>query len=261
MKPCEAVTKDNMNVILNDMAKQFRKKAGRNASAEIILIGGASVLANYDFRESTMDIDAFGRIPSMLKDIARETGDKYNLENGWFNSDFMKTESYSPQLVQYSKYYRTFANVMEVRTINSEHLIAMKLKSNRDYRSDQSDIAGILLSHESKNDPITFERIDKAVSDLYGGWQNMPEHAKDNIQATLDRKNYESEYQRIRSEEKENAKTLITFEQDYPNVLSGDNIKDILSSLKKKSRGEIVEEKSRHITANSDPSETYVPKP
>ncbi|MCD7885422.1 MAG: DUF6036 family nucleotidyltransferase [Lachnospiraceae bacterium] len=234
MNRSETITKEKLQLILNDMAKQLKRTAGRHASAEIVLVGGASVLANYSFRESTMDIDAFGRIPSVLKDIALGIGDKYNLENGWFNSDFMRTKSYSPKLLEYSKYYRTFANVLEVRTINSEYLIAMKLKSNRDYKSDQSDIVGILLSHEEKKDSITLERIDKAVNVLYDGWKNMPESAEDYIRSMLEKKDYKNEFQRIRLEEQENAKSLKTFEKQYPDALNGENIKDVLAMLKKK---------------------------
>ena len=40
-----------------------------------------------------------------------------------------KTDSYSPKLIEFSCYYRTFANVVTVRTIEAEYLIAMKLRA------------------------------------------------------------------------------------------------------------------------------------
>ena len=50
-------TKDNLDFYLKELAKEYKKQA-RGMDAELILIGGASVLINYGFREMTTDIDA-----------------------------------------------------------------------------------------------------------------------------------------------------------------------------------------------------------
>ena len=50
-------TKDNLDICLRKLAKEFRKLNGTKTPAEIILIGSASVLINYNFRDSTYDID------------------------------------------------------------------------------------------------------------------------------------------------------------------------------------------------------------
>lgn len=44
-------TKENLDSYLKDLAKEFRKKNGTKMPAEIILVGGASILINYGFRE------------------------------------------------------------------------------------------------------------------------------------------------------------------------------------------------------------------
>ena len=44
------ITKDNLDELLREIAKEYRKRAGKNMPAEIILVGGASVLINYGFR-------------------------------------------------------------------------------------------------------------------------------------------------------------------------------------------------------------------
>ena len=49
-------TKDNIDTYLKELAKEYRKLVGKNVPAEIILIGGASVLVNYGFRDMTTDI-------------------------------------------------------------------------------------------------------------------------------------------------------------------------------------------------------------
>ena len=46
-------TKENLDNYLKELAKEFRKLNGNKMPAEIILIGGASVLINYGFREMT----------------------------------------------------------------------------------------------------------------------------------------------------------------------------------------------------------------
>ena len=43
-------TKDNLDMYLKELAKEFRKLNGNKIPAEIILIGGAAILANYGFR-------------------------------------------------------------------------------------------------------------------------------------------------------------------------------------------------------------------
>ena len=137
-------TKENLDTMLKELAKEFKKRNGTAIPAEIILIGGAAVLAGYGFREMTTDVDAVIHASSAMKEAAGRVGDKYNLPHGWLNSDFMRTESYSPKLEQFSVYYKTFSNVLQVRTVSAEYLIAMKLRSGRKYKNDLSDIIGIL---------------------------------------------------------------------------------------------------------------------
>lgn len=137
-------TKDNLDIYLKELAKAFRKFNGKSMPAEIILIGGAAILTNYGFREMTTDVDAIIHASSSMKDAINYVRDKYNLPNDWLNADFMRTSSYSPKLNEFSTYYRTFSNVLTVRTISAEYLIAMKLRSGRKYKNDLSDIIGIL---------------------------------------------------------------------------------------------------------------------
>lgn len=51
-------TKENIDTYLKEIAKEYRKQIGKKMPAELILIGGASVLINYGFRDMTTDIDA-----------------------------------------------------------------------------------------------------------------------------------------------------------------------------------------------------------
>ena len=144
-----SLNKDNLDNCLKELAKEYKKKA-RHIRAEIIIVGGAAVVANYGFRDMTMDIDAIIQSEVSMKEAINAVGDRLGLSNGWINSDFKKTTSFSHKLVMHSKYYKTFANILEVRTIKSEYLIAMKLKSGRYYKNDLSDIIGILKEENMK---------------------------------------------------------------------------------------------------------------
>ena len=163
-------TKDNIDLYLKEVAKEYRKQAGKKMPAELVLIGGASVLINYGFRNMTTDIDALIQAASAMKDAINRVGDRYDLPHGWLNADFTNTESYSVKLSQFSVYYTTYANIVTIRTVEAEYLIAMKLRSGRQYKSDLSDILGILSEHQKRGTPISMEQIRKAVSDLYGAW-------------------------------------------------------------------------------------------
>ena len=138
-------TKENLERCLKELAKEFRKKNGAKIPAEITIIGGASILLNYGFREMTYDIDAIIKSSSVMKEAINTVGDRLNLPTGWINTDFINTSSYTPKLIEFSKYYKTFSNILHIRTIDSEYLVAMKLRAGRQYKNDFSDVIGILI--------------------------------------------------------------------------------------------------------------------
>lgn len=89
------LTKDMLDTLFRELARQYRKLAGRNARAEIILAGGTSILLQYSFRN---------------------------------------TASYSPKIIEHSLYYKIFSHVLEVRVISPTYLIAMKTRAAREYK-------------------------------------------------------------------------------------------------------------------------------
>ena len=72
-------TKENIDTYLKEVAKEYRKQIGKNMPAEMILIGGASVLVNYGFRDMTTDIDAVIQAASVMKDVINRVGDRYEI--------------------------------------------------------------------------------------------------------------------------------------------------------------------------------------
>ena len=224
----EVFTKENLNRYLNELSKEYKKLGGRNVPVEIILIGGAAVIENYGFREMTTDIDAILPAMGIMKDAINHVGDRFHLPDGWLNADFTMTGSYSPQITAYSVPYRTFNQVLHVRVVTGAYLIAMKLRAGRKYKNDLSDIVGILSEQEASGNPITYEQIDTAVQNLYGGWEKFATDSVSFIRDILDSGNYNTIYDAIRSGEVEAKKALLTFQEKYPNVLSDENVDRVL---------------------------------
>ena len=244
-------TKENIDMYLKEVAKEYRKQIGKNMPAEMVLIGGASVLVNYGFRDMTTDIDAMIQAASVMKDVINRVGDRYHLPSGWLNQDFILTDSYSPRLIEFSEYYKTYSNVLTIRTIAAEYLIAMKLRSGRQYKSDLSDVLGVLAEHEKTENPITMERIQKAVSDLYGGWSVLPETSQNFIFNVMQDGNFTEMYEQAIIGEKETKELLIRFEQDYPGTAKEENVNEIAENLQKKTNKATILAQLRELKEKS----------
>ena len=158
--------KDELDNIFADIAKELKKKLkGKNFSYELIVVGGASILLNYSFRMSTIDIDCLDVNDALMNEIVNKVGDKYDLPNGWINTDFIRTNSYTPKLVQHSCFYKSYSNgTLVVRTIKDEYLVAMKMVAARKYKHDYSDVFGIIKENKS----VSFDKIETAIKELYG---------------------------------------------------------------------------------------------
>ncbi|MCR5388825.1 MAG: hypothetical protein K6E56_06220 [Lachnospiraceae bacterium] len=227
-------TRENLDKYLRELAKEFRRQNGKEMAAEIILIGGASVVINYGFRELTYDMDAVIKASSSMKDSINTVGDKYDLPNGWLNTDFMKTTSYSPRISQFSKYYKTYSNIVTFRTVTGKHLLAMKLMSGRQYKYDLSDAIGILWEQERLGLPLSLEQVKQACVDLYDSYDAIPEYSRKFIEQAIHDHEYERLYDKVRAMEKENKDILIEFQEDYPGVTNKDNVDDILKAIRNK---------------------------
>ena len=224
-------TKENIDIYLKEVAKEYRKRAGKKMPAEIILIGGASVLVNYGFRRMTTDIDALIQSTSAMKEAINYVGDSHGLPMGWLNEGFTNTDSYSEKLHQFSTHYRTYSNIVAIRTVESEYLIAMKLRSYRNYKNDMSDILGILAEHQKNGKPITIEQIRKAVINLYGDWNVLSESSINFIERAVRDGDYDKLYTQVLQIEKVTGELLSKFEQENPGVVKMSNVNEIAREL------------------------------
>ncbi len=228
-------TKENLEYYLKELAKDFKKR-GRGTPAEMILVGGASVLINYEFRMASYDIDAAYEAESVMKESINAVGDKFGLPNGWVNDDFKKTASYTPRIIYHSEYYKTFSGVLTLRTVRAEYLVAMKLVSGRQYKKDLSDIAGILYEQEMAGKPLSYAMIDKAVCDLYGNWNGVTDYAKDVLNRILACDDLKALFVELSEDEAAAKEALLEVEKKYPKVVNKDNVDDVIAAALNKKR-------------------------
>ena len=173
-------------------------------------------------------------ISSSMKEAINCVGDKFGLPNGWLNDDFKKTASYTPKIAQFAKHYRTYSNIVTFMTVTGEYLVAMKMKSGRKYKYDRSDIIGVLWEQEKFGDPLTIDRIRKAVENLYGSYDVLPEEIRQFVEQAVRNGNYEEMYMRVRQAEAENKENLLEYQAEKPDIITGDNVNDIIEALRKR---------------------------
>ena len=68
---CTNFTKNNIERYLNELSKELKKEFGKNSEFELIIVGGASILLNYSFREQTLDVDAFISNQNTIKEAIK----------------------------------------------------------------------------------------------------------------------------------------------------------------------------------------------
>ena len=224
-------TKDDIDNLLFQLAKEYKKINRKNTPAEIVIIGGAAIVSKYGFRASTTDIDSLIYASSSMKDAINTVGDRNGLPTGWINEEFRKTSSYTEKIRQYSRHYKLFANILEARMLPSEYDVAMKLASLRPYKYDMSDAVGII-----KLENITRDQIEKAVEDFYGGFDRLshPDEAKKLIDSIFSAHNLDELYDSTRTSESDNRIILKDIDDDYPKLLNEGNLASVLEAAKRK---------------------------
>ena len=163
----EMITRANAMDIIRRFAKEYRKSLGK-APGEIIIVGGGSIMLNYQFRDATQDFDVILRTASGVKDVITRFADENNLPRNWMNTDFEKTASFSDTLAEVSRHYCWLNNqTLEIRTVSGVYLIAMKMMSHREYRNDLSDAIGILIEEAEAGNKFSYDDIEDAYNRLY----------------------------------------------------------------------------------------------
>jgi len=197
------ISKENIEIYLNAFAEEYKKTRKDNDKLKIIIVGGGSILLNYKFRKSTNDIDYSGEMKDAINKAIIKVASQNNLQIDWLNNNFEKSPSYSDKLRNISEPYKEIGDVLQISTVKSEYLIAMKLLSFRFHKHDLSDIAGILWEKEKENQPICKDNIEKAVIELYGGMNILKKEAVNLLNNLYLNHNYEKNYYILEKRETE----------------------------------------------------------
>ena len=149
--------KDDIDKVLMELSKSCDRPT------DITICGGASMVLNYETRQSTMDIDCF-RLEQRLKDNAIEIAASLGLEADWLNDNVCVTQSYTDALIKYRTEYGTFGN-LKVYTVKGLPLLCMKLVSFRPHSSDIEDCRALISILKDK---VSVEDVRYVVYQIYG---------------------------------------------------------------------------------------------
>ena len=188
-------------------------------------------MLNYGFRKSTDDVDAIIRSTSVMKEAINIVGERQGLPNGWLNMDFKNTESYSDKLIGVAKHYKTFSNILDVKIIDNEYLVAMKLRSGRSYKKDMSDIVGIILENKNNGEEITKEKIEKAFIYLYDDINKMPKNSKIIYNEIFNVENLKLLFDKKREKEIKTKVVLDDFKQMFPDEIRKVGMENIMKNI------------------------------
>lgn len=234
------ITRSNVMDIIRMFAKAYRKALGK-APGEIIIVGGGSIMLNYQFRDGTQDLDVILHAALGIKDVITKFADDNHLPRDWMNTDFVKTASYSDALTEVSRHYCWLNNqTLEIRTVSGVYLIAMKLVAHRDYRNDISDAVGILIEEAENGNIFTYEDIESAYQKLY---HRLPEQQiREQFQLLCstpvsDLKNF---YLSQRKLEIDVGASLVTYVEEGVK-LTAENVENVAAIIRRKMKEEAQE--------------------
>ena len=131
------------------------------------VVGGASIIMNFSFRESTQDIDAYYVKDETINQIIADIANEMEISKKWINDDFINTPSYSKKIFEVAKIYSIYRRILYVYTLHPKYLIAMKLKSSRATGGDHDDIIKMIFELKLSGSKLTFNEVMEAYDYLY----------------------------------------------------------------------------------------------
>ncbi len=134
-----------------------RKLQQRNVKGEICLYGGAVMCLVYDARPSTKYVDAIFQPAKIMRAIAKEIANEYDLVDDWLN------DGVKGFLVEHPRAVFLNLSHLIVMAADPEYILAMKSISARIDGTDSKDIE--FLINELKI--TTIEEVFKIVDKYY----------------------------------------------------------------------------------------------
>lgn len=133
--------KENVDIYLNALNECIFRRFGL-VLVNILFVGGSAIITGHNFRYCTEDLDSFIKSDVDISLCIKDVSNMFSIPSDWMNSDFMKTKSYSPRLVDNAIFLKNYGCINLYR-ISDLDLLCMKLVSFRD--KDINDIRGILI--------------------------------------------------------------------------------------------------------------------
>ncbi len=113
----------------------------------------------------------------------------------------------------------------------------MKLMSGRRYKKDLSDIVGILNEQKRIEKPLDYNKIDRAVRDLYDSWNGISVYTTEVLKAALESENLEELFEEQVREEEASRQEVLRIQKYDKTKITGSNIDDIINmALNKKTK-------------------------
>lgn len=165
------IQKEDIDTLFSNLSKEYELLGG-NKTVDIYLVGGAAIILSFDYRASTLDIDACFKDNALLNSAIDNVSSKLNLPKDWINQDFIKTPSYSPIIKEKAKLFAKYGNYINILYLDAKYLIAMKLKSSRPTGGDLDDIIMMIYELRYKNMNISYKEIINAYRELYSDFSN-----------------------------------------------------------------------------------------
>ncbi|MBO4667824.1 MAG: hypothetical protein J5666_06865 [Bacilli bacterium] len=165
------LSKDNLDIVFQTFSNTI-KQINNNKKVSLYIVGGGAIVASFEYRLSTMDIDAMFATDDEIIKAIKMTAQELQLPNDWLNQDFINTPSFSPKLSEVSTLLKSYNDNLTIYTLPSKYLIAMKLKSSRPTGGDIDDIINMIYELRYKGVEIMYEDIIAAYKTLYDDFSN-----------------------------------------------------------------------------------------
>ena len=128
------IKREEIAVIFTTLSEEYEMLGG-NKQIDIYIVGGAAILLDFDYRMSTIDIDAYYKDDSILQKSINAVAKKLNLPSDWLNHDFVSTPSFSSNITKLSAETKMYGKYIKIHSMSPKYLIAMKLKSSKNLPS------------------------------------------------------------------------------------------------------------------------------
>ena len=103
--------KESIDFVLETLAKKCKEKR-LTGPINIYIVGGASLVLTFDYRKTTIDIDAYYESSEELSNAFSEVAKELELPSDWINKEFAKTPSYSEKIFNVAKIYSIYEEII-----------------------------------------------------------------------------------------------------------------------------------------------------